>query len=260
MKSRYWSVLTALALIVTLIACSKKEETAAPTAGQPAAQPAGPIDPATAATVTGTVRFEGTAPKAQRIRMDADPNCAKLHTSPVMDEAYMVGAKGELANVVVYVKEGLGNRTFDTAKEQVVLDQHGCMYVPHVIAVQTNQPIEIRNSDPTSHNIHPVPVNNAEWNKSQPPKDKPIVESFAREEFNPPITVKCNVHPWMKSYVAVFKHPYFKVTGGNGSFSIGNLPPGEYTLAAWHAELGASEQKVTLGAKESKAVEFVFKP
>ncbi|HEV8384066.1 MAG TPA: carboxypeptidase regulatory-like domain-containing protein [Candidatus Acidoferrales bacterium] len=258
MKARLVYFVLAVALALSLSACGKKEAEEEKPAAGPATASA-PVDPATAATITGTVKLDGAAPKAQRIRMDAEPNCAKLHTTPVMAEDYVVGDKGALANVVVYVKEGLGNRTFPTPTDSVVLDQRGCLYVPHVIAVQVGQPVEIVNSDPTTHNIHPVPSNNPEWNKSQPPKAENIKQTFNREEIA--IPVKCNVHPWMKSYVAVLKNPYFKVTGKDGSFEIKNLPPGDYTLVAWHGVLGAStEQKVTVGVKETKSLDFTFKP
>ncbi|MBI1749766.1 MAG: hypothetical protein HY234_09305 [Acidobacteria bacterium] len=258
MKARYLYAVLAVSLALSVTACGKKETAEEQPAKPAAATVSAPVDPATAGAITGTVKLDGAAPKAQRIRMDAEPNCAKMHSTPVMDEEYVVGDKGALANVVVYVKDGLGNRTFDTPKETVVLDQNGCVYKPHVVAVRVNQPVEIVNSDPTTHNVHPVPTNNKEWNKSQPPKAEKIVETFAREEVA--IPVKCNVHPWMKSYIAVFKHPYFKITGKDGAFEIKNLPPGEYTLVAWHGVLGPSaEQKVTIGAKETKAIEFSFK-
>lgn len=244
-----------LALAVSVTACGKKE---AETPSQPAATApkAQPIDPATAATVSGTVKFEGAAPRATRIRMDADPVCSKAHSSAVTTAEVDV-ANGMLANVVVYVKDGLGGRTFDTPQEPVVIDQKGCLYTPHVVSIQANQPLQIKNSDPTTHNIHPVPANNSEWNKSQPPGAGDLNEKFAREEVA--IPVKCNVHPWMKSYIAVLRHPYHAVTPGDGSFSLKNLPPGDYVIAAWHETLGTSEQKVTVGASETKTIEFAFK-
>ena len=258
MKSRFLYVVLVVALALSVTACGKKETAEEKPAAAPAAVSA-PVDPATAGSIMGTVKLDGTPPKAQRIRMDAEPNCAKEHTTPVMSEDYVVGDKGALANVVVYVKEGLGNRTFPTPTQPAELDQKGCMYVPHVLAVKVGQPVIIVNSDPTTHNVHPVPANNQEWNKSQPPKAENITQTFAREEIS--IPVKCNVHPWMKAWVAVLKTPYFQVTGKDGAFDIKNLPPGNYTLVAWHEALGASaEQKVTVGPKEMKMVEFTFKP
>jgi plastocyanin/predicted small lipoprotein YifL len=256
MKSRFSLAVVVLALFIAMSACGKKEP-AEETATQPTAQPAAtPIDPATAGAIAGMVKLDGPAPKKRKVPMDAEPICVKQHTAPVLDEEVITGAKGELANVVVYVKDGLGNRVFDTPKEPVVLDQKGCLYTPRVLAVQTGQIIRFKNSDPTTHNVHPTPSNNRDWNKSQGPGAADIEDSFAREEVAVP--VKCNVHPWMKSWVAVLKHPYFQVTGKDGAFSLKNLPPGEYTVAAWH-EKGIAEQKVTIGPKETKTIEFAIK-
>lgn len=253
-KSRFLAALAVAGLGLALFACGKEEapKTEAPKASAPAAA----IDPATAATVTGIIKFDGAAPKPRRIRMDAEPTCAAQHGAGVFDEEISVDG-GNLANVIVYVKDGLGDRTFNPPATSITLDQHGCLYKPRVLGVMAGQNIEIINSDKTTHNIHPVPTINREWNKSQPAGASPIVESFAREEI--PMTVKCNIHPWMKAYIAVFKHPYFAVTGKTGSFSLANLPPGAYTIEAWHEKLGASTQSVTVGAKESKAITFTFK-
>jgi hypothetical protein len=208
-------------------------------------------------SLRGTVRFEGTVPAAKPINMSADPNCAKQHASPAMNQEIVADAKGDLQNVVVFVSEGLGDRTFEPPSQPAVIEQKGCMYAPHVLAVRANQQLEVVNSDPTLHNIHPLPANNREWNKAEAP-GATAEESFSREEIAIPI--KCNVHPWMRSYVAVFKHPYFAVTGKDGSFDLGNLPPGTYTIKAWHEKLGTSSQQVTIGANESKRLAFVFKP
>jgi hypothetical protein len=209
-----------------------------------------------AATLKGIVRIEGDVPKPKPISMAADPSCAKQHRSAVFTQEVMADAKGELQNVVVFVSEGLGDRSFDPPTGAAVIQQKGCMYQPHVLAVRANQPLDVVNDDPTAHNIHPTPANNREWNKAEPPGSK-LEEAFAREEIA--IPVKCNVHPWMHSYVAVFKHPYFAVTGQNGSFDLSNLPPGTYTIKAWHEKLGTSTQTITIGANETKEINFVFK-
>ena len=178
-------------------------------------------------------------------------------SAPLSAEEVVVGKDNALENVVVYVKSGLENRSFPTPTETVELNQNGCQYKPHVIAVMVNQPLAIVNTDQTTHNIHPTPANNRDWNKSQGPGADKIVDSFAREEVA--IPVKCNVHSWMKSYIAVMKNPYFKVTGADGSFEIKNLPPGDYTITAWEEKYGSQDQKITVGAKDAKKVDFVFK-
>jgi plastocyanin len=175
-----------------------------------------------------------------------------------MTEEVVVGAGGGLENVIVYVSEGLGERTFEPPQEPVVIEQKGCVYYPHVVALQANQKIRFVNRDPALHNCHPVPANNREWNKAQPPGMHAIEVSFARPEVA--IPVKCEVHPWMRCYIAVFKHPYFAVSARNGSFDLKNLPPGKYTLEAWHEKFGTVAQEVTIGPNETKTVEFVFKP
>jgi hypothetical protein len=209
-----------------------------------------------AAMVKGTVRFEGTVPKAKLISMAADPTCAKQHPAPVFAQEVMTDARGDLQNVIVFVSEGLGDRTFDPPTQPAVVEQKGCIYSPHVLAVRANQPLHVVNDDPTSHNIHPTPANNREWNKAEPPGAS-VDESFAREEIA--IPVKCNLHPWMHGYIAVFKHPFFAVTGKDGSFDLGSLPPGTYIIKAWHEKLGTSTQTITIAANETKEISFVFK-
>jgi plastocyanin len=240
------NVLFLVALVVTALFLSKR-----------AANAAGPVNVASKSTsLKGTVKFQGPVPAAKAINMSADPNCAKQHASPAMNQEIMADAKGDLQNVIVFVSDGLGDRTFDPPSQPAVIEQKGCMYAPHVLAVRANQQLEVVNSDPTLHNIHPLPINNREWNKAEGP-GATAEETFSREEIA--IPVKCNVHPWMRSYVAVFKHPYFAVTGKDGSFDLGSLPPGTYTIKAWHEKLGTSSQQVTIGANETKSLEFVFK-
>ena len=215
-----------------------------------------PDIPNSGSSVKGVVKFSGVAPKPVHISMAADPSCAKSHPSGVNAEDVVTDKSGGLENVIVFVSDGLGDRAFDAPSQPVVMEQKGCMYEPHVVAMQAHQKLDVKNDDQTTHNIHPQPVNNREWNKAQTP-GVPIEETFAREEIA--IPVKCNVHPWMHSYIAVFKHPYFTLTGKDGSFDLKSLPPGTYTLEAWHEKLGTATQKVTVGANETKQVEFVFK-
>jgi len=242
--------------VLLLSGCGKKEspeEKPAPSAATPAPAAATPIDPATAATVSGTVKFEGAPPKAMAIDMSQDPTCKGKNTAETV-----VVSGGDLENVFVYVREGLGNRTFDVPKQPVVLDQSGCKYHPHVLGVMAGQTVKIVNSDPTTHNIHPTPKDNREWNESQPPQSAPLEKTFAREEIMLP--VKCNQHPWMKMFVNVVKNPFYAVTGPDGKYEIKGLPPGEYTLAFVQEKLGEQTQKVTLGPKDSKSVDVTFKP
>jgi len=248
----------ALCALLLLAACNKKENTEQSSNApmeQPAApaQAAAPIDPATAATVSGTVKFDGTAPKASKIDMSQDPACKGTN-----DAENIVVEGGDLANVFVYVKDGLGNRTFDVPKDPVMLDQQGCKYHPHVLGVMTGQTLQIKNDDQTTHNIHPTPKDNREWNESQPPSTPPLEKTFAREEIMLP--VKCNQHPWMKMYINVVKSPFFAVTDKSGKYEIKGLPPGDYTIAFVQEKLGEQDQKVTVAPKDSKTVDATFKP
>jgi len=261
-KKTGWATLTismlamlALCALLALAACSKKEEApaASPMAEAPAQPAATPIDPATVASVSGTVKFDGAAPKAAKIDMSQDPGCKGMNAAE-----NVVVSGGNLANVFVYVKDGLGSRTFDVPKDPVVLEQSGCQYHPHVLGVMAGQTVQIKNGDPTTHNIHPTPKDNREWNESQPPQAAPIEKNFAREEIMLP--VKCNQHPWMKMYVNVVKSPFYAVTGKDGKYEIKGLPPGDYTLAFVHEKLGEQDQKVTVAAKEAKTVDQSFKP
>ncbi len=259
MNKTGWSkaaVVVALFALLMLGACNKKENTEqssnAPTESAAPAAPATPIDPATVATISGTVKFDGTAPKASKIDMSQDPGCKGTNEA----ENVVVNG-GDLANVFVYVKDGLGSRTFDTPKDAVVLDQQGCKYHPHVLGVIAGQTVQIKNDDPTTHNIHPTPKDNREWNESQPPSSPAIEKNFAREEIMLP--VKCNQHPWMKMYINVVKSPFFAVSAKDGKYEIKGLPPGDYTIAFVHEKLGEQDQKVTVAAKESKTVDQSFK-
>jgi len=257
MKATKWFVTLGLLILglLLLAACSKKEEPQTSNKPEVKAETktsATPIDPATAATVSGTVKFTGAAPKAVKIDMSQDPACKGSNVA----ETVAVD-NGNLANVFVYVKSGLGDRGFDAPKTPVEIDQEGCRYKPHVAGVMANQPIKIVNSDPTTHNIHPTPKDNREWNESQGPKAAPLDKSFAREEIM--MAVKCNQHPWMKMYINVVKSPFFAVTGKDGKFEIKGLPPGTYTLAAVQEKLGEQTQQVTVAAKDSKTVDFTFK-
>src|SRR6201988_2977476 len=254
-KKRWIFFVSMLAVCALLAACNKKENTEqssnAPTEQQ--AQPAAtPIDPATVATVSGTVKFDGTAPKPSKIDMSQDPGCKGTN-----EAENIVVSGGGLANVFLYVKDSLGKRPFEVPKDAVTLDQKGCQYHPHVLGVMAGQTVDIKNDDPTTHNIHPTPKDNREWNESQPPSSADIQKNFAREEIMLP--VKCNQHPWMKMYINVVKNPFFAVTAKDGTYEIKGLPPGDYTIAFVHEKLGEQDQKVTVAAKDTKTVDQSFK-
>ena len=242
-----------------LTSCGKKEAEVSEKkeAETPAATQATAVDPATAATVTGKILFTGEKPKLHRLMMDQDPVCAQRHPGAAYAEDGEVNSDGTLPNVFVYLKEGAEKYSFPTPTEAVELDQDGCMYTPHVLGVQTNQTLRILTKDPTTHNIHPMPKDNREWNVSQPAGAPPIEQKFARPEVM--IPVKCNQHPWMRAYIGVIRNPLFAVTGKDGTFKINGIPPGDYTIEAWTATFGTQELKVTVGPKESKSVEFTFK-
>lgn len=243
-----WNI---IAILPCLLALSSSLFAASSASGAANSAPSG-----SGASVVGKVKFTGQVPQPSKLSMNADPTCAKLHSGPAMSQEFLTGSDNTLGNVIVFISDGLAGRTFDVPAEAVTFEQKGCEYAPHVVALRANQKLKMVNSDNTTHNIHPLPANNREWNKAEP-AGTTMEESFPREEIA--IPVKCNVHPWMKSYVAVFKHPYFAVTSKDGSFQLPNLPPGEYTVEAWHEKLGTMTQKITVAAGETKALDFTFK-
>ena len=223
----------------------------------PDAPTVSPVDAATAGHLTGRVTFAGAAPKPAAVRMESDPNCVLPGATPT-DEAVVVGDDGALRNTFVYVKDGLGDLRFPIPANTPVLDQKGCLYTPHVLGVQVGQSVEILNSDSTLHNVHAVPASNQEFNTGQPLAGMKHTHRFSTREVMVPF--KCDVHPWMRAYVGVLDHPYFAVTGPDGAFDLKGLPPGTYTVEAWHETLGTQTQTVTIAAKESGTVAFEFTP
>jgi plastocyanin len=209
-----------------------------------------------AADISGKVSFEGKPPKGSRLRMDADKVCKAAHKALVTSENVVVNQNGTLKNVLIYVKEGLKEKKFKTPSEKVVFDQIGCIYTPHVLGIQTDQELEVRNSDPTLHNVHSLSEKNPQFNVAQPIKGMKLTKKFAKPEV---FKVKCEVHTWMGAYIGVFNHPYFTVTGDDGSFSLQKLPAGDYTIEAWHEQFGTQTMKVSVGAKDSKTADFTFK-
>ncbi len=253
-----WYGALGLALAVSVAACGgKKDDLDAPDAGGAAATGGGPkVDAATAGNIEGVVAFDGVAPKNEPIRMNADPVCVKENATPQTQETWEV-ADGKLANVFVYVKDGLGNFSYDPPSGPVTIDQKGCRYHPHVFGIRVGQELDIINSDPTLHNIHALPKGNQEFNTGQPIQGMKTVHMFTAKEIMVPF--KCDVHGWMNAYVGVVDNPYFAVTGPDGKFELKGLPPGTYTIEAWHEKGGTQTAQVTLGAKETKDANFTFK-
>jgi len=209
-----------------------------------------------AAAVKGKVTFKGEAPKAKRINMNADPNCVKLHKEAVSTDYVIVNKNGTLKNVFVYVKDGVTGKNFPTPTTAAVFDQRGCQYTPHVFGMMVNQTLEILNSDPTLHNVHAMPTTNKQFNAGMPIKDMKITRKFDKSEIMIPI--KCDVHPWMKAYVGVLDHPFFGVSGDDGSFEIKDLPAGKYTVTAWHEKFGTQDMTVTAAEGKPAQIEFTF--
>jgi plastocyanin len=258
MKIRYsLSLLAVAAIAVALVSCGKSNESTTEQPASTATAPTGqPVDAATAGTITGTIKLDGTPPKEPKINMSAEAYCVTQHPSPVTADDVVTGSGGTLANVVVYIQDDMSKWAFTAPTSPAEIDQKGCLYNPHIVAMIAGQNLEVVNSDNTTHNIHPVPKDNREWNESQPPGSAPIMKVFARPE--DAIPVKCNVHPWMKAYIFVFGNPYFSVTGDDGKFTISNVPPGTYNVGIWQEKYGLKTQSVTVGAKETKTVDASF--
>jgi|PersoiStandDraft_1058852.scaffolds.fasta_scaffold92662_2 hypothetical protein len=256
--SRKYTALACAALLATMTACGGSDSSTSARPASPAAAPdAKKVDASTAATITGKVLLEGTPPPNPVITMLADPVCASLNKGNVTSEAFVVD-NGRLANVFVYIKDGLGNKyVFDTPTEPVTLNQKGCHYVPHVAGVRVAQPFDITNSDDTLHNVHAMPDRNLEFNMGQPVPGLKNTVTFTAPEVMIPF--KCDVHKWMNAYIGVVDHPYFAVSGRDGTFELKTIPPGTYTIEAWHEKLGRQTQTVTLGAKDAKEITFTFK-
>jgi plastocyanin len=211
--------------------------------------------------ITGTVKLDGTAPHQKPIDMSKEPSCQKEHAGhPITTESVVTGPNNALQFVVVYISEGLsGAAASQVPSRNQKWDQKGCQYIPHVMGLDVGEHFQVVNSDPTSHNIHPTPKPNGpnhEWNKSQPPGAPPFDISWTGEEIAVP--VKCNIHPWMHGYMAVVKGPT-AVSDDNGSYTINNLPPGNYTVTAWQEVYGSQSQKVTVAAGKPATADFTFK-
>jgi plastocyanin len=209
-------------------------------------------------TITGTIRFTGTPPANPAIDMQDEETCAAKHAGGATDPQVVVN-DGNLANAFVYVREGLpSGATYTAPSTPVVIDQDGCLYTPRVIGVMAGQPVEIRNSDNLLHNVKSTPQENRSFNRSQPTSAVVLTQTFTSPEIMVPL--ECNVHSWMKGFVGVTAHPFHAVSGEDGTFTIGSLPPGTYTIEAWHEALGTRTATVTVPADGSVSTEITFAP
>lgn len=219
-------------------------------------QPAPQTNDANAGSITGTVHFAGKAPERLKIDMSMDPACA-FTSGENLSEPFVV-SDGHLANVYVYLKTGAPASHSAPGTPAVVLDQHGCRYTPHVVAVQQGGSVDFRNSDPTMHNVHTTPAvgGNPAIDVSQGPGSGGQIRQFENPETM--LVVGCNNHPWMRAYINVAPNPYFAVSTTDGSFSIANVPPGTYTVAAVHEKLGEQDIQITVPAHAAAKADFTF--
>jgi plastocyanin len=215
------------------------------------------VDPGTAGILKGTIRFTGRKPARKKIDMSGEPACAEEHHGAVYDESVVVNPNGTLANAFIYIKSGLEGKRFEVPAAPVTIDQRGCWFHPRVLGIQTGQTLQVTNSDPVTHNIHPLAQINREWNHSQGQGDSPLARRFIKPEVM--IRVKCNIHSWMHAFIGVVENPYFAVTGSDGTFEIRNVPPGDYLIEVWQETLGIQERKITISPAGEVETNFTFK-
>ncbi len=205
-------------------------------------------------TISGKISFAGTVPPAQKMKLTADPKCAAMHPGGLERQSVLV-KDGGVSDVLVYVRSGLQG-TYPAASEPAVMDQIGCDYSPRMVVAMAGQPIKIRNSDDTLHNIHPRPKLNKEFNIGQPRKGMESTKTFDKPELM--IPTGCDVHPWMRAYISVLAHPYHAVSGAEGRYEIRGLPDGEYEIEAVHAELKSITGKVSVKGGASAKLDLAY--
>ena len=250
MTKRTSSMLVSVGIFFLLCsACGEKEPP------KPARQPT-PLDLSTTGIISGQVRFAGSVPEQTVLQLGGWSECAAQHPGGNSRAGDVLVNDGTLQNAMVYVKKGLEDRIFAVPTEPVTIDQKGCVFLPRTAGAQVDQPLRLLNSDPIAHNVHSLPKNSRQWNFSLGVKGTSRTITVSKPEAM--IELKCDIHPWMRAYLGIFDHPYFALSGADGSFTLQNLPPGEYTIEAWHERFGTHSQKVSLGAKETKEIVFTF--
>lgn len=250
MRQRFGVVVLASACLMWEVSCGGGDS------AKPVRQPT-PLDLSTIGTISGTVRFEGVVPEQTIAQLSGWSECASQHPEGNPTAGDILINDGKVQNAMVYIKDGLGDRVFAVPTTPVVLDQKGCLFTPRILGAQTDQPLSMLNSDPLAHNVHGFPKNSSAWNFSLGIKGASRTASVNKPEAM--IEVKCDIHPWMRAYLGVFEHPYFAGSAADGRFTLKGLPPGDYTIEAWHERFGVQSQKIMLGAKETKEIEFTFK-
>lgn len=221
--------------------------------GEPPSKPVTPLDRSTTGTITGVVRLAGPPPAMPTLQLSAE--CRSEHQGPVSAGDVLVH-DGLVENAFVYVKVGFGDRGFAVPTEPVIVDQRGCLYRPRVVGVQVGQPIVFQNSDSVLHNVHGTPQVASAWNFTMSVKGSQRTVRLDKPEVM--VSVRCDVHPWMQGWIGVVDHPYFAVTGTDGRFTLRDLPPGDYVVAAWHERFGTREARVSLAARGTQEVSFGF--
>ncbi len=235
------------ALFALLIGCDSRPS-------KPPRQPT-PLDLSTVGTISGTIHFEGPVPEQSVVQLGGWSECAAQHEGTVYADDVIV-TNGKLQNAVVYIKDGLGERVFAVPEEPVENDQQGCIFLPRIMALQVDQPVRYLNSDPMAHNVHGRPQNSSAWNFSLGLKGTSRSITIDAEEVG--IEVKCDIHGWMRGYVSVFDHPYFARSAQDGTFRLHNVPPGTYTIAAWHERFGTVSQQIALPERGEAEVGLTF--
>ena len=254
MKGRILSVVGAAVLLTV---CSKGDARSEDTTTTMAPAPAAAATSTAGGTISGKVKFTGTAPRNPAIDMSEEAACKSKYTTTPTEENVVAGPANALANVFVYVSAGVpAGQSYPAPSTAVVLDQSGCRYHPHVFGLQVGQALEILNSDPVLHNIKAVAKKNRPFNISQPTAGMKTNRTFAAAEVM--VNLQCNVHGWMHSFVGVRPDPFYAVSKQDGSFTITGLPPGTYTIEAWHEKFGTQTATVTIAGTETKTANFTF--
>jgi Carboxypeptidase regulatory-like domain len=246
-------VALAASLAAALLLCGCGGGSSEPPPPPPGAIPAGQA--IGTAGISGRVLFNGTPPARKPIKMSGEASCHRPGGAEALSEEVIVNPDGTLRNVFVHVVSGLGDRVFAPPAEPRVMDQAGCLFVPHILAAQANQVLVFKNSDPAVHNVRAIAKENRTFNISMSGQGRTARRFFAKPEL---VRIRCDIHAWMGAFIAVDGSPFHAVTGDAGSFSLEGLPPGEYVVEAWHETLGSARQTVTLAEGEHRPIEFAF--